>query len=287
MQNQLILLVGPPGSGKTTYSKPFLDHIYINQDSQGKDGHFNLFREAIKNKKNIIVDRMNFSFEQRNRYLSLAKESNYNITIVVFHESYDTCLKRCLERKNHETIQNEKNARSALQTFFIRYDRVENKEADCVLQLWPEGTKDKAIVVDLDGTLCNITHRLHWVNTDVNKKDWKRFFSSLNEDSVNEWCRDIIYKFSDTHKIIYCSGRPDDYRKQTEMWLKENSLSTHDLYMRRRGDFRSDHIIKEILLDFEILTRFDPYFVIDDRKQVVDMWRRRGVTTLQCDEGDF
>jgi len=28
-------------------------------------------------------------------------------------------------------------------------------------------------------------------------------------------------------------------------------------------------------------------FVVDDRQQVVDMWRRNGITCLQCDVGDF
>ena len=57
--------------------------------------------------------------------------------------------------------------------------------------------------------------------------------------------------------------------------------------MRQRDDFRPDNIVKEMILDFEILTRYTPYFMIDDRKQVVDMWRKRGYTCLACAEGDF
>lgn len=44
---------------------------------------------------------------------------------------------------------------------------------------------------------------------------------------------------------------------------------------------------REIILDFEILTRFTPYLMIDDRKRVVDMWRKRGFVCLQCAEGHF
>lgn len=57
--------------------------------------------------------------------------------------------------------------------------------------------------------------------------------------------------------------------------------------MRRSGDFRPDYIVKEVILDFEILTRYTPYIIIDDRDQVVKMWRRRGYTCLQCAPGDF
>ena len=77
--------------------------------------------------------------------------------------------------------------------------------------------------------------------------------------------------------------------KNTEKWLQENDLDLHDghLYMRPRGDHRADYIAKEIILDFEILTRFTPLMFIDDRKQVVDLWRSRGYTCLACHEGDF
>lgn len=64
-------------------------------------------------------------------------------------------------------------------------------------------------------------------------------------------------------------------------------VTNDELLMRPRNDFRKDDVIKENLLDFEILTKYQPYFIIDDRKQVVDMWRRRNLTVLQCAEGEF
>lgn len=57
--------------------------------------------------------------------------------------------------------------------------------------------------------------------------------------------------------------------------------------MRPRNDYRRDDIVKEIILDFEILTRYTPIFMIDDRTQVVEMWRRRGFVCLQCAKGNF
>jgi hypothetical protein len=32
---------------------------------------------------------------------------------------------------------------------------------------------------------------------------------------------------------------------------------------------------------------FDPTMAFDDRQQVVDMWRRHGLTVMQVDIGDF
>jgi predicted kinase len=285
---ELILLVGPPGSGKSTYAQQLLNLThpcwYINQDSQGKEGHFDRFKDGIAFDHDIIVDRMNFSKEQRNRYLIPAKEAGFKTKIIVLHESFETCFKRCLERKGHETITTEQAARSALGFFFKSYERVEDNEADEVVRIWPEGDKPKAIICDLDGTLCNIDHRLHFVKGE-GKKNWKGFFDGIPGDKLNEWCRDILRNIWGCP--VLCSGRPDSHRKQTEEWLKKHEISYDNLFMRQRDDFRSDTIVKEQILDFEILTRYKPYFIIDDRKTVVDMWRKRGYTCLACAEGDF
>lgn len=283
---KLTLLVGPPGSGKTTYARVLQNGFYINQDLQGKE-HLKLFHSALLTGDDVVVDRMNFSKEQRDRYLKPAKELGYETEIVVFHESFNTCFNRCLERKDHPTIVDEKGARSALQTFFTKYERVQDNEADSVVRKYsnPEN-RVLAVISDLDGTLCNIDHRLEFIKAD--KKDWKNFFYNINGDSVNWWCADILNKMSDQYKIVYCSGRPDDHQKVTIDWLQKYDLfNSRDLYMRKRGDFRADDIVKEVILDFEILTRYEPWFIIDDRKRVVDMWRRRGYTVLQCAPGDF
>lgn len=297
MSKKLMLLVGPPGSGKSTFAKKYEDQgfTYVNQDLQGKD-HLHIFDLAVLEGKDVIVDRMNFSRDQRARYLDLAKKHGYEAAITVFHESLETCLKRCKERTDHLTIKNEASARSALNTFFTKYERVQDNEADTVQRLWPDNHKTSAIVCDLDGTLCDVEHRRHFVNppvTDVPapslKKNWKGFFDAMSEDKPFKFCRDILklYYNNTNTQIVFCSGRPDNYRKQTEAWLKEHDLELGPLYMRARNDQRQDDIVKEIILDFEILTRYIPYFMLDDRQQVVDMWRKRGYTCLQCAPGAF
>ena len=75
--------------------------------------------------------------------------------------------------------------------------------------------------------------------------------------------------------------------KFTEQWLFWNDIPFSELLMRKKSDFRSDHIVKEELL-IQIRDRWgDIAFAVDDRQQVVDMWRRNGITCLQCDYGNF
>ena len=95
--------------------------------------------------------------------MDLAKKNGYATQIVVLHQPYDVCLERCLKREGHETIKDLNAARSALNMFFSKYERVQDDEADFVQRIWPEGDKPKALWIDLDGTLCDVSHRRHFV----------------------------------------------------------------------------------------------------------------------------
>lgn len=323
---KLIVLVGPAGAGKTTYTKNILekDHSFnrVSQDDLGKK-HLDHFKLLIENKQNIIVDRMGFNKQQRDRYIKPAKEAGYQVEIVVFHVPRYTCFERIMARENHPTIngynaypelkgatygeetkkhleqatlkKKSEQANSALDTFFTKYERVEDSEADKVTRLgWVEDThKTKpAIICDLDSTLCNIDHRLRHMKHEKKKDNrWDLFFKEIPNDTINEWCKTIIGYLGVHHPIILCSGRPDSSRKDTEENLIKNDVKPvrdyRHLFMRHRSDFRRDDVIKEVILEFEIKTRYKILFAIDDRSQVVKLWRKHGLVCLQCDVGDF
>jgi predicted kinase len=285
----LTLLVGPAGSGKSTLAKELLhpECVYVNQDSQQKE-HLTVFANALEAGFDIIVDRMNFNKQQRDRYLSPAKDKGYNTKIIVLHQNYETCMNRCLKRLgHHETINTKEDATNALNMFFSKYERPEEDEADSIEFRYPErALKLNAIVIDIDGTAANIDHRLNHVRGE-GKKHWGRFFEEAPNDTPNEWCRSIVKAMRSTNIIVYCSGRPDNFRITTTDWLTKHGFPMDQLFMRQEKDSREDSIVKEILLDFEILTRYSPLFVVDDRPRVCRMWRKRGLTVLQCNDVEF
>jgi len=159
-------------------------------------------------------------------------------------------------------------------------------------------SKRKAIIVDLDGTLCNSEHRVKYVDGSLGKKDWDKFYGGIKDDKPNEWCSWLLTSFDQYLEpiILYVTGRAEKYRQATVLWLVNNNLDSFRfqdvkgyprIYMRPDDDFRPDYEIKQEIYDNHIKDEFDVLFAIDDRKQVVDMWRRNGVVCLQCDEGNF
>lgn len=287
---RITILIGPPGSGKSTLAKAYeaKGFVRISQDDQGK-GHMGLFLEALEQRKDIVVDRMNFDKQQRDRYRLPAKGEGYHIS---FHEVISPksiCFNRCNQRTEHPTIKNEIHARSALETFFSKYEELTQEELnfEYIRESYRQLERPPAIMVDLDGTLCNLNHRLHFVRGE-GKKDWKSFFESMVEDTLYE---DVMSALVAEHQrgtqIVLCSGRPDNYRGHTEDWLKKNMVPYTDLVMRPRNNYKSDDITKAMLYRYEIAPFFEVKYVLDDRDQVVNKWRSMGLTCFQVRPGDF
>jgi len=152
--------------------------------------------------------------------------------------------------------------------------------------------KPKAIIVDVDGTLADmrgIRGPFEWDKVHLDKPH-QDVIDLVNElASVRELIppgkpfREMPFKY----KIIITTGRDGVCEDATKNWLLENYINYDDFYIRKEGDFRKDNIIKsEIYMD-HIRPKYDVAFVIDDRDQVVEMWRSLGLRVLQVAPGNF
>jgi hypothetical protein len=141
-------------------------------------------------------------------------------------------------------------------------------------------------VFDIDGTMANIDHRLGFVRSQP--KNWPAFERAIPHDSVNEAVASVYKRFvaDPSVTVVLASGRSETGRILTATWYTDNKLDGYNaLYMRAAGDYRSDIIVKQEILD-QIVIDFGhkPDMVFDDRPGVVDMWRSNGIWVFDCNQ---
>jgi predicted kinase len=111
-QLTVTILVGKPGSGKSTYAnEEFLKRsvIIVNQDTLGsRKMCLKLMEKALKDNTDVIVDRTNINSKQRSYFIELAQKYKADrIECIEFKSSNEECIKRIQNRKNHKTITND------------------------------------------------------------------------------------------------------------------------------------------------------------------------------------
>lgn len=144
----------------------------------------------------------------------------------------------------------------------------------------------KTYIVDIDGTVANNEHRIHYLTN--GHKDWKNWHAASQKDSVIEEVAEIVRMAYDNKIcIVFCTGRMEFCRADTEAWLQENKIPYDKLYMRPDKDHRDDDIVKFELLQQIRDDGFEPVLVLEDRARVVKMWRAQGLRTLAVADGDF
>ncbi|MGE0723209.1 MAG: polynucleotide kinase [Alphaproteobacteria bacterium] len=146
------------------------------------------------------------------------------------------------------------------------------------------------VIFDIDGTLADVSHRVHHLRG-PGRKDWPAFFAGMADDLPRTQIVTLARMLDAAGaRLILCSGRYESHRRTTRDWLVRHAgdwLAGRPLYLRADGDQRADDVVKIELLQCMRLDGFDPVMAIDDRDRVVRAWRRAGLVCLQCAEGDF
>lgn len=134
-EKELILLVGPIGSGKTTFAESLKTDtsLRISQDEMGRKAYLKYFHEALEEGiPRLIIDRMNFDRKQRERFIKPAREAGYSVTIFEIDYCPIVCLKRVIEREDHPNIPKDSGelAKKIILDYMKNYEHPEEFEFD-------------------------------------------------------------------------------------------------------------------------------------------------------------
>ena len=278
---KLLMLKGLPASGKSTYAKDLADKgwIRVNKDdlramlNNSKWSKRNERRviqlrdkivfDALAANESVVVDDTNFAPIHEQELSRIARELGADFEVRFFDTPLEVCIKRDAKRANGV-------GKDVIMQMYNQY----LKPAP-VAYMYETGSP-KAVMVDVDGTLAHMKDRSPF--------DWHK----VGDDAVDYCVSEVVRVLSKAdYKIIIMSGRDSVCRQETENWLRENDIPYDYIYMRKEGDNRKDSIVKLELFDEHIRGKFNISFVLDDRNQVVDMWRSIGLKTFQVAEGDF
>lgn len=281
--SKLIILKGLPASGKSTKAKEILEAsgnaVRLNKDLLRTMLHFDrwtglnegvtkdmekvLAIELLERDKVVIIDDTNLNEGTLDSWKALAGDK-HTFEVIEMEADWKECLMR--DRAREKRVGDHVIIGMARQYGLYDYEKPD-------------------VIVDIDGTIANIEHRLHFVKQEP--KDWKGFFGAMDKDTPRE---DVLQLVNDLESkglnICYVSGRPDEYREVTEQWLQENGAKWyyHTLFMRKAGDRRPDTEVKQEILN-KYFRKDKIELVIDDRPSVIRMWQANGLPVMDVGNG--
>lgn len=311
---EVIILRGVPACGKSTFARAFVkqnrDFVIVSRDGIremiGDHSHSpqtesvvtkfyeKLVKEALANKKSVILDNCHTKLKYISETLKLIESTRLNVMVTLKEFPYD--LEICVERdsKRERTVGREvivKMDQAIRQNSFKNVEKLLNEWKAVVrsdpksFRGWNNPTENFkeglpiSVIFDIDGTLAHFKDRSPF--------DWKR----VGEDAVDpvvKWMAEIFRSYDHgAIKILIVSGRDAVCKNETIQWLTKNEIFYDEIFMRPENDQRKDSLIKEEIYNNFIKDRYNVMLVVDDRKQVVDQWRSMGLKVAQMELGDF
>lgn len=297
---KIILTVGCPGSGKSTWAREFIaknpGFFNINRDDyrQSIMGHeerdeykYTKKKESIvtymqhdaahmilcqDGTKGVIISDTNLNPERRLAWETFAKEHGWKVEYKVFDVPWSELVKR-----------NSRRGSKAVPIDVLRsmYGHMRTYLGLPVYKGTPG--KPKAVIFDLDGTLAIHTSRGPYE------------LDKLSTDEPNPMVVEYVKMLHQAgYTIITVSGRESGtkedsmcYYEATKKWMDTFSIPWEMHIQRNQGDTRKDDVVKEELFWNCIAPYYDVKLTVDDRNQVVEMWRRIGLECWQVNHGDF
>lgn len=315
MPGKLSITVGLPGSGKTTLAKKIREiapnsTVLVSRDdlramlfdgegilTGAQEAEVSAYQKDIVKRgmradKHVVVHDLNLREKYRTAWAKLAWNQGASFEILdLTHVEVAQCVYRNRQRRDNLERNVPDGVITDLHKKFIvplKGQPVSNPYQDAgfyptVFRPYvPDLSKPKAIIVDIDGTVA----KCEGVRSPYD-------YTKVSLDKPNEKVIRLVQSaaYDLNYKILFVSGRLGPYGsecyKDTEEWLYEHvKVPIEDLHMRW-VDGVDDTVIKAQIFDVNIYNNYNVQWVLDDRDRVVDMWRQRGLLTLQVERGDF
>ena len=298
--NKMIILQGCPCSGKSTWTKNFLETcenkdnwMVINRDSiryRLGNGKYTMDHEkevneiessqlefAVNQNMNLIIDATNLNPKTIARWNKFAEDFAYEIEFKEFYIPFAEAMKRSEQRKKEGGLYINK---KVMLDFYNRYykERLDEEFRDKRIIKPVNEELPNAIICDLDATFA-----LHQGRQPF---DWSR----IPEDKADPRLKLILDFYAQNGvEILFVTGRNEIARKDTEIWLNENLSPTAKwkLFTRQNNDFSSGDYYKRKVYKEHIEDKYNVLCVFEDSNKCVAMWRSEGLLTCQVENSDY
>lgn len=290
-----IFTVGVSGSGKSTWARDQRGYRVIDRDVirrrvlKSKEPDYDKHRENmwdswnwdwetevstlehnqlmhhIMLNENVIICETNLGVKQDDNHLDKMKlaleEAKYEISYNYNKVELDEAIRR--DRKRLDSVGD----------YVIYMQWLKWLQLPAVLTGIRKYVKDelkpKCIVSDIDGTVAKNMGRPPF--------EWSR----VGEDLPILEIANLVKVYSTLgFKVIFLTGRSEECRQITTDWLKQHVVDEFDMFMRPEGDYSKDRDLKQKMFFENIEPNYNVEFVIDDRKQVVNLWTDINVKLL-------
>jgi len=139
------------------------------------------------------------------------------------------------------------------------------------------GARRRAVIVDVDGTLVDVTSVRHHVLS--HPKDFDAFHRGAEDCPPIPTTLAVIRAWRAVADIVVVTARMRMWEASTRRWLDRHLPGRYELHMRANGDYRPDFQVKREILT-TIRQTHDVAFAIDDNPSVVALWEAEGIPTL-------
>ena len=146
----------------------------------------------------------------------------------------------------------------------------------------------RTIVLDLDGTLCDHTPRMHLAQA----SEWEAYNLASQHDKPNVDVRAVINWLEvGGFEILALTGRNERFRGITDLWFRRYEIPVYKLLMRPDGDYSHTPELKLRLLEEHFGGKEkvleEVLFALDDNDKVVETFRNYGLPCWQVRQGVF